>query len=119
MALGELVENVFLIFGAAYEGPAISLGYATYILATQPEVQKKIQDEIDSILPSVTDADYSKKFGQMTYLEWFVREVQRFYPLASQNIDRQCVEDTIVNGIPVAAGMYILFFSSFLLGAEQ
>ena len=61
-----------------YESTARPLANAAYILTTKPDIQRKLQEEIDEI---------SSKFNydsvhNMVSLDWFIREILRMYPVA-------------------------------------
>ncbi|CAF2085859.1 unnamed protein product [Rotaria magnacalcarata] len=43
----EVLSNVFLFMVAGFESTATALAFSTYVLATEPDVQKKLQQEID------------------------------------------------------------------------
>ncbi|CAF1435703.1 unnamed protein product, partial [Didymodactylos carnosus] len=77
----ELLINTLLFLTAGYETTSASFAYATYILATHSDVQKKLQDEID------TDTHY---------IDLFWKEVSRMYPIATPFIKRHCVQNTQV-----------------------
>ncbi len=42
-----MVSNVFLFMIAGYETTSTALAYSTYVLATKPEIQDKLVEEID------------------------------------------------------------------------
>lgn len=46
-----MAQSVFFIF-AGYETTSSTLCFAMYLLATHPDVQKKLQDKIDVALPN-------------------------------------------------------------------
>lgn len=48
----EILAQSFIFVFAGYEPTSNSLGYAAYLLATHPDVQQKLQDEVDTILPN-------------------------------------------------------------------
>ena len=84
---------------AGYETTSTALAYATYALARHPEVLQKLQDEIDQL--PLSDGDGSdedmKKYpdydlvAQMPYMDMFVTEILRMYPIANVAIQRQCL----------------------------
>lgn len=59
MTLNEIAAQVFVFFVAGYETSATSLAYCLLELAKQPELQKRLQREIDCVL--------EKHNGQLTY----------------------------------------------------
>ncbi len=77
----ELLINTLLFLTAGYETTSASFAYATYILATHTDVQKKLQDELD---------------WDTNCMDLFWKEVLRMYPIATPFIDRCCVQNTQV-----------------------
>jgi cytochrome P450 len=99
-----------------YETTSTTLACATYELARHPEVLRKLQAEIDQ-LPLATDdtsGEEMKKYpdydivAQMPYMDMFVSEVLRMYPVANQAVQRRAFEDTIVQGIEIEKGNYVV-----------
>jgi cytochrome P450 len=97
---------------AGYETTSTSLAYATYELARHPEVLQKLQTEIDE-LPLGNDDESSeeaKKYpdydivAQMPYMDMFISEVLRMYPIANGAVQRLTFEDTIVQAIKIEKG---------------
>ena len=48
----EIVAQSVIFIFAGYETTSSALSFALYLLATHPDVQKKLQDEIDAALPN-------------------------------------------------------------------
>lgn len=101
---------------AGYETTSTILACATYELARHPEVLQKLQAEIDQ-LPLTTDDtidEEMKKYpdydivSQMPYMNMFLSEVLRMYPIGYQAILRRASENTTVQGIKVNKGNYII-----------
>ena len=107
---------------AGYETASTALAYVTHILATHPEEQKKLQDYIDSFVSEDTVLD-DKLLEQMKYLDWFIRETLRLYPITPIIINRQCSEEVylpglgcITPGTKVTLDMYSLHYNDDLWG---
>lgn len=97
---------------AGYETTSTALAYATYALARNPDVLAKLQAEIDQ-LPlehDHTNDEQGKIYpdydivAQMPYMNMFVSEVLRMYPIANAAIERCAVEDTVVHEIQIDKG---------------
>ncbi|XP_046579199.1 cytochrome P450 3A4-like [Haliotis rubra] len=54
MSTDEMIGQAFMFFLAGYETTASTLQYVAYILATHPDVQQKMSEEIDSVLGDVS-----------------------------------------------------------------
>jgi cytochrome P450 len=116
----EVVSNIFVFMAAGYETTSTALAYATYEIARHPEVQEKLQAEIDQ-LPLDNDDESDKEtkaypdydvVARMPYMDMFVSEVLRMYPIANGAVQRCTFEDTVVQGIKIEKGIhiYILHF---------
>jgi cytochrome P450 len=96
--------NVFLFMVAGYESTASLLAYSTYVLATQDEVQKKLQAEIDeNWKENEKNIDYDI-IADMTYMDLFLREVLRSYTVSGRLVNRESSETTMVCGHQIEKG---------------
>ncbi len=115
-------QNIYLFMIAGYETASTALAYVTHILATHPNEQKKLQDYIDSYISKDTNFDY-ELLNQMEYLDWFIRETLRMYPITPIIINRQCSEEIylpglgcIPSGTKLTLDMYSLHYDNDLWG---
>jgi cytochrome P450 len=90
---------------AGYETTSTALAYSTYILATKPDIQKKLQAEIDEYEEQEINYDLVTK---MVYMDLFMREVLRMFPITARAITRVCNETKIVCGHTIDKGKYSL-----------
>ncbi|XP_063171267.1 cytochrome P450 3A8-like [Candoia aspera] len=95
----EILAQAFIFIFAGYEPTSNSLGYVAYSLATHPDVQQKLQEEIDSVLPNKAPITYDA-IMQLEYLDMVMNETQRLYPLGGR-IERVCKMDLEINGLTV------------------
>ncbi|XP_074866328.1 cytochrome P450 3A9-like [Carettochelys insculpta] len=95
----EILAQAFIFIFAGYEPTSNTLGYLAYKLATHPDVQRKLQDEIDSVLPNKAPLTYNA-LVQMEYLDMTVNEILRLFPLGGR-IERVCKKDIMVNGVNI------------------
>ncbi|CAF4672883.1 unnamed protein product [Rotaria socialis] len=104
----EVLSNVVLFMVAGYESTATALAFSTYVLATEPEVQKKLQQEIDeNWQENAKEPDYDV-LTNMAYMDLFIREVLRLYALSGRARTRRCNETTNVCGHQVEKGVTIM-----------
>ena len=99
--------NVFLFMLAGYESTASALAYSTYILATQSHIQDKLRKEIDQHWKEGDDDDDELNYelvNEMTYMEFFIREILRMYRVSGQNSTRINDKPTIVCGHQIDKG---------------
>ena len=76
-----LIYQGLTFFFAGYETSSTTLSLASYLLATNPEVQDKLIAEIDTLAPGRDDVTY-ESITKMTYLDNVISESLRIYPPA-------------------------------------
>ncbi|PSN52371.1 Cytochrome P450 9e2 [Blattella germanica] len=88
----DLTAQAFLFFVAGFETASTLLSFISHLLAVYPDIQNKLQDEIDQ---SLTDNDGKftyESIHNMKYLDMVVSETLRLYPPAVVT-DRKCVKE--------------------------
>ena len=93
MKYDEVLGNVSIFLAGATEMASTLLSYCTYVLATHPNVQRKLQDEIDA---NITNDDQSPTYEiieKLEYLDMFIKEVNRMYPISPIVLTRSCIKD--------------------------
>jgi cytochrome P450 len=103
----EVVSNVFIFMIAGYETTSTALAYSTYILATRQDIQNRLVQEIDQNNYKEEEDDYDT-VTNLTYLDLFVREVLRMYPVTIKAMTRECNATTTVCGHIVEEGLLTL-----------
>ncbi|RDD39444.1 Cytochrome P450 3A13, partial [Trichoplax sp. H2] len=83
------------------------LGFASYLLATNPDAQKKLRDEIDSLCPDANSIDYDTLFS-LPYLDMVISETLRMYPPA-YFVNREAKEDITINGLLIPKDIMVCF----------
>ncbi|XP_054848761.1 cytochrome P450 3A29-like isoform X2 [Eublepharis macularius] len=96
-----VAQAVIFIFGG-YETSSSTLSFLSYSLATHPDVQHKLQEEIDEALPDQATPTYDAIL-QMEYLDMVVNETLRLYPPAGR-IERVCKSTVEINGVTIPEG---------------
>src|SRR5689334_7483961 len=103
----KVVSNVFLFMIAGYETTSKALAYCTYILATELNIQDKLIKEIHAIKwNNYNDEDMYEIATNLSYLDLFVREVLRMYPITSKGQIRKCNETTTISGYIIEKGLF-------------
>ncbi|XP_071507570.1 cytochrome P450 3A6-like [Diadema antillarum] len=103
----EIVAQTLLFFIAGYETTNVTLGFIAYSLATNPEVQDKLIQEVDEVTPDRDSVNYSS-IAKMPYLDGVVCETLRMYPPAALT-DRVCNETYTLNDVTFPKGVQIFF----------
>ncbi|CAF1035516.1 unnamed protein product [Rotaria sp. Silwood1] len=104
----EITPNIFLFMTAGYETTSTALAYSTYVLATIPEIQDKLVDEINQNNWNENNAaDVYEIVMNLPYLDMFIREVLRMYLITSKALTRECNATTTVCGHIIEKGSII------------
>ncbi|XP_063090254.1 cytochrome P450 3A9-like [Cavia porcellus] len=98
-------QSIIFIF-AGYEATSNALSFIIYELATNPDVQKKLQQEIDAALPNKALPTFDV-LVEMEYLDMVVNEVLRLYPVGNR-LERVCKKDVQVNGVLIPKGTTVM-----------
>ncbi|NXN94593.1 CP3AO protein, partial [Rhinopomastus cyanomelas] len=102
----EILAQALIFVFAGYETTSSTLGYIAYNLATHPDVQQRLQEEIDANLPNKATPTYSA-IMQMEYLDMVVNESIRLFP-AGGRIERVCKKTVEINGVTIPKGMVVV-----------
>ena len=103
----EVGQNIYLFMVAGYETTSTTLASCTYVLATQPDIQDKLRAEIDKQEWNEDSQVNYDTVMNMKYLDLFVREVLRMYPVAPAVTTRECNTPTNVCGHEIEKGCVI------------
>ncbi|XP_031247057.1 cytochrome P450 3A25-like [Mastomys coucha] len=93
----EMVAQSITFILAGYETTSNALSFIMHTLATHPDVQKKLQHEIDAVLPNKAPATCNG-LGEREYLDMVIDETLRLYPVAAK-ISRLSKKDAEINGV--------------------
>ena len=61
----ELIAQSIIFIFAGYETTSSSLSFLMYLLATHPDVQQKLQKEIDATFPNKVSGWYLEREGKV------------------------------------------------------
>ena len=107
MTDAQLRDEVMTLFLAGHETTALALSWSWYLLANNPEVEKKFHDELVRVLkgrtPTVED------MRKLTYTEMIAKETMRLYPPAYA-VGREALEETELGGFRVPKGSQLFAF---------
>ena len=102
----EIVGNILIFMIAGYETTSTALAYSTYILATRQDIQDKLVQEIDQ--NNYKEDDNYDTATNLTYLDLFVREVLRMYPVTVKAMTRECNTTATICGHIIEEGLLTL-----------
>uniref|UniRef100_A0A4W5RD00 Cytochrome P450, family 17, subfamily A, polypeptide 1 n=1 Tax=Hucho hucho TaxID=62062 RepID=A0A4W5RD00_9TELE len=103
----HLLMTVGDIFGAGVETTSTVLKWAIAYLIHHPQVQKRIQEELDSVVGGDRPPQLSDR-GSLPYLEATIREVLRIRPVAPLLIPHVAQTDTSIGKFTVRKGARII-----------
>jgi len=103
----QLRDEVMTIFLAGHETTALTLTWAWYLLAQNPETEKKFHAELAEVLagrlPTMED------LSRLQYTEMIAKESMRLYPPAYA-LGREAVKECAIGGFRVPAGAQVFMF---------
>ncbi|XP_074960950.1 cytochrome P450 3A9-like [Phalacrocorax aristotelis] len=102
----EILSQAFIFIFAGYEPTSNTLCYLAYELATHPDVQQKLLQEIDTVLPNKAPLTYEAMM-QLEYLDMTVSETLRLFPLGGR-LERACKKDVEINGVNIPKGTVVV-----------
>jgi cytochrome P450 len=103
----QLRDEVMTIFLAGHETTALTLSWTWFLLAQNPEIEKKFHAELADVLggrlPTMED------LSRLQYTEMIAKESMRLYPPAYA-LGREAVEECEIGGFRVPAGAQVFMF---------
>ncbi|XP_046623508.1 probable cytochrome P450 301a1, mitochondrial isoform X1 [Neodiprion virginianus] len=79
-----------------------------YQLALHPEKQRKLYEEVSTVLPPPGKSIEAKHVEEMKYLKACIKETLRMYPVVIGN-GRCMTKDTVIGGYQIPEGVQIVF----------
>ncbi|XP_046960768.1 cytochrome P450 6B2-like [Vanessa cardui] len=115
-----LVAQVFVFFAAGFETSSSSTSYALHELAYNPDLQQKIQDEIDQVLSKYDNKLCYDAVAEMTLLDLSFKEALRMLPPLG-TLHRTCASQYTIKklGITIDPGVRIVIPVSALHHDEK
>lgn len=102
----QVHDEVLTMFVAGHETTANALTWTWYILSQHPEIFKRLQAEVDSVLngrsPELAD------IPNLPYVQQVFSEVLRCFPAVPQAGPRRVLKDTTIRGYHIEAGSRLL-----------
>ncbi|XP_043945432.1 cytochrome P450 3A30-like [Protopterus annectens] len=102
----EILDQAVVFIFAGYETTSSTLSYMAYNLAIHPDVQRKLQQEIDETFPNKAPLTYDAVM-QMEYLDMALSESQRLFPVAGR-VERVCKKTVEINGVTIVKDMVVM-----------
>lgn len=117
VGIDNLRNTLFDLFLAGSETTSTTLTWAALYMVRYPDVQKKVQDELDKVVgqnrhPSIKDKP------NLPYTEAVLMEIQRYANIVPNGVQHTSDRDITVNGITIPARTLIQPLFSELLKGE-
>lgn len=108
ISIDEAAGQVALFYVAGVETSAGTVAHCVHELSHQPELQKRLQHEIDEVLARHNNQITYDSLKEMKFLDLCIKETLRIYP-GLPILNRQCTKDyqipqsklTIKKGTPI------------------
>ncbi|XP_011380383.1 cytochrome P450 1A1-like [Pteropus vampyrus] len=113
----EIVNVVSDLFGAAFDTVTTAISWSLLYLVTNPSVQKKIQEELDTVIGRARQPQLSDK-PQLPYMEAFILETFRHSSFVPFTIPHCTIRDTSLNGFYIPKGRCI-FVNQWQINHDQ
>lgn len=99
-------DEAVTMFRGGHDTTAAGLAWILYLLARHPDVQRRVEEEVDTVLQSrpATFVD----LPQLRYTEMVVKETLRLYPPIWALFGRETLADTELGGFTLPRGAQLL-----------
>ncbi|KAI1291008.1 Cytochrome P450 2E1 [Halotydeus destructor] len=102
----ELASTTQALVLGASDTSSETMYWALYFLAKHPVVQKRVQQELDDVIGSRVVAMADRSI--LPYTLAFLEETQRVAAMTPITATREAISDTVVCGVKIPKGSYIL-----------
>ena len=97
----QIFDEILTLFMAGHETTAHTLVWTWYLLSKNPQVRKKLNNEVDAILQN-SDVSFAQ-VPQLSYTKMVIQESMRYIP-AVWGIGREAIADDRIDGFPIPKG---------------
>ncbi|XP_019358962.1 PREDICTED: cytochrome P450 2J5-like [Gavialis gangeticus] len=102
----NMIQVITDLFIAGSDTTTISLLWAILYMMAHPEIQERVQEELDAIIGSSHEIRYEDRMI-LPYTNAVLHEVLRYSSISAIGVIRKCTKDTTVQGFPVSKGTLI------------
>ncbi|KAL0100765.1 hypothetical protein PUN28_019267 [Cardiocondyla obscurior] len=114
LTIVDMTSQVFIFFLAGFDTSSTLMSFAAHEIATNPDIQERLQNEIDQVLEDTNGQPSYEAINGMKYLNAVINEALRMYPVQTV-MDRVCVKDfelppAVPNAKPLTMKKDMIFF---------
>ncbi|XP_075057406.1 cytochrome P450 2K1-like [Mixophyes fleayi] len=102
----NLTETVVNLFVAGMETTTTTLRWGLLLMMKYPEIQKKVQNEIERVIGSAQPQTEHRK--EMPYTDAVIHEIQRFGDIVPGNLPHAASQDVTFRGYFIPKGTIII-----------
>ncbi|ROT76614.1 hypothetical protein C7M84_004799 [Penaeus vannamei] len=106
----DVVTLILDMLFAGIDTTSHTLGFTLYQLARNPEIQAKLQEEVDTVLGDHEGPLLPKHMAQFSYMKGVIKETLRIFPL-TLGVGRTVDKDCVLSGYAIPKGTVILALS--------
>ncbi|RXG52178.1 cytochrome P450 2C8, partial [Armadillidium vulgare] len=107
MSRKDLLGCIADLFGAGLQTTSITLHWSIFNLATYPDMQKDLQNEVDNALPNKISPTFEDR-SRMPKVEAFITEILRYSSQAIFGVPRTVSSDTNFAGYFIPKGSIVM-----------
>ena len=108
LTMDEMREQIVMFLIAGFDTTAATLAFIAYNLALYPDVQKRLQQEIDKHFPTKGHDINFETVHKLSYLDMVFCEVSRLACVGQLAVQRRCDQTTQVNGFTIPKGARVI-----------
>ncbi|KAM9316091.1 cytochrome P450 2C31-like [Gastrophryne carolinensis] len=112
----NLTELVMDLFAAGISGPSTTLRWGIVLMIKYPDIQRKVQNEIEKVIGSSVPQTKHRK--EMPYTNAVIHEIQRFGNIAPANFPHCTTQDVRFRGYYIPKGTTIITLLTSVLYDE-
>lgn len=113
----KIVNVVMDLFGAGFDTVTTAISWSLLYLVTSPSVQKKIQEELDTVIGRARRPRLSDR-SQLPYMEAFILETFRHSSFVPFAIPHSTTRDTNLSGFYIPKGRCV-FVNQWQINHDQ
>ncbi|XP_071539347.1 probable cytochrome P450 301a1, mitochondrial [Panulirus ornatus] len=106
----DVYTYMFDLLSGSIHTTSHTIGFTLYLLARHPEVQARLQEELDNVLGDHQGPLTPKHLAQLSYLKTIIKESLRIFPVMAGSV-RLLNRDVVLSGYMVPKGYKALILN--------